>query len=211
MSIDGQWVSARRRSASTRDQLQQARRESEALGEVLDRMWEAVAMVSRNGKVVYANRAATRIFRSAMGVSLSQDGRLVAATSEARATVAKALTQCISPPPVAVPRLAQPPLVLNLQPLPAALQGTFGAVALLFISDPTSKPSDRTAALRSAYGLTNAEARLVQALSEGASLKKIADTHGITYETVRTHIRRILSKTGAKRQAELVRITHALR
>lgn len=200
-----------RRDDDATDQLRQAKRESEALSEVLDRMWEAVAMISRNGKVVYANRAATRIFREAVGVSLSQDGRLLAATSDARATVAKALNHCVAPPPVAVPRLEQPPLVLSLQPLSPALQGTFGAVALLFINDPASKPTDRTAALRSAYGLTKTEARLVQDLSEGMSLKMIADVHQITYETVRTHLRRILSKTGAKRQAELVRITHALR
>lgn len=190
---------------------QRTRREADALAEALDRMWEAVAMISRGGKIVYCNRAASRILTIGVGVSLAADERLVAATSDARTLLARALDQCVPPEPIAVPRLEQPPLVLNVQPLPPRMQGAFGAVAILFINDPLSKPTDRTAALRSAYGLTVMEAKLVQALSEGASLKKIATAYQVTYETVRTHVRRILSKTGAKRQAELVRITHALR
>jgi len=193
------------------NQLERVRRESEALGEALDRIFEAVALISRSGKVVYRNRAAERIFSNAVGVALSPDDRLVAATSDARAELSKALGQCVAPAPIAVPRLEQPPLVLNLQPLPPHMQGAFGAMALLFISDPLAKPTDRTEALRSAYGLTKAEARLVQALSEGVSLKHVASRLQITYETARTHLRRILSKTGARRQSELVRITHALR
>ncbi|HZP13677.1 MAG TPA: helix-turn-helix transcriptional regulator [Nevskiaceae bacterium] len=186
-------------------------REAEALAEALDRMGEAVTMISAVGKVVYCNRAAERILREGVGVSLSPEHRLIAATGDARAMFAAALAHCLPLPAIAVPRLEQPPLVLNLQPLPPELQGAFGAVALLFISDPLSKPMDRTAALRSAYGLTEAEAKLVQTLSEGVPLKKIASANQITYETARTHLRRILAKTGARRQAELVRITHALR
>jgi len=206
MTLNGQ-----ARTDTAQEQLDCVRREMEALGEALDRMWEAVAMVARNGKVVYANRAAAKILEEAVGVSLSPDARLIPATADARASLAKALAQCVPPAPIAVPRLEQPPLVLNVQPLPPETQGAFGAIALLFISDPQLKPNDRTAALQSAYGLTKTEARLVQEISEGSSLKKIATTHNITYETVRTHLRRILSKTGAKRQAELVRIAHALR
>jgi len=204
-------LNGHRQPGDTEDPLTKTRREMEALGEALDRIWEAVALIGRNGKVVYANRAALRIFERASGVSLSRDSHLVPATGDARASIARALAQCVMPAPIPVQRLEQPPLVLSVQPLSAPLQGTFGAVALLFISDPDGKPNDCSAALRSAYGLTHAEARLVQALSEGASLKRIATENQITYETARTHLRRILSKTGAKRQAELVRITHALR
>jgi DNA-binding CsgD family transcriptional regulator len=185
--------------------------EAEALAEALDRIWQAVTMVSANGQVVYRNRVASRILSGGAGVSLSPDDRLIAATAEARAMLANALRIGGAPPPIAVPRAGLPPLVLEVQPLPLRMQGAFGAVALVFISDPLATPTDRTAALRSAYGLTPTEAHLVQSISEGASLKKIASARQITYETVRTHLRRILSKTGARRQAELVRITHALR
>jgi DNA-binding CsgD family transcriptional regulator len=204
-------VNGHRLPDGAEEQLQTTRREADALGETLDRMSEAVAMISRDGKVVYANRAADQMLRSAAGVSLSADARLMPATVSAQAMLNQALTQCEMPAPIAVPRLERPPLVLNVQPLPPSMQGAFGAIAILFLSDPQTKPTDRTEALRLAYGLTKTEAKLVQAISEGASLRKIALEHQISYETVRTHVRRILSKTGAKRQAELVRIAHALR
>jgi DNA-binding CsgD family transcriptional regulator len=155
-------------------------RESEALGEALNQIWEAVAMLSPTWRIVYANRAAAQILHRGAGIALSPDGRLITANRAAREAVGSALSDGITPSPVAVPRSGQPPLVLSLQPLPPALQG-------------------------------NTEARLAQSVSEGTSLKQIAGANHITYETVRTHLRRILSKMGARRQVELVRIAHALR
>ena len=55
-------------------------------------------------------------------------------------------------------------------------------------------------------GFTPAEARLADALAGGASVREAATKLGVTYETARTHLKRLLSKTGARRQAELVRI-----
>lgn len=185
-------------------------RESEALVETLDRIWEAVAMLSPSRRVVLANRAAAHILQQGAGIGMSPDGRLIS-TRVVLEAIARVLGGEVVASTIAVSREGQPPLVLNLHPLPQALAGAFGAVALMFISDPTRKPSDRSAALRSAFGLTNTEARLAQSLSEGASLKQLARTYDITYETVRSHLRRILSKLGVSRQAELVRIAHALR
>src|SRR5581483_3969424 len=184
-------------------------RESEVLLETLDRMWEAVAMLGHSRQIVFANRAAAQILQRGAGIGLSPDGRLIT-TPEASEAVERVLCDKAPPAPVAVPRTDEPPLVLNLHPLPDALKGGFGAVALMFISDPARKPADQSAALRSAFGLTNAEARVAQSLSEGASLKQIAWANHITYETVRSHLRRTLGKVGVRRQAELVRIAHAL-
>jgi DNA-binding CsgD family transcriptional regulator len=182
----------------------------EALSEALDCVWLAVAMISRCGRVVYANHAAALILQRGVGLSMSQDARLRATTHDARALLSRAL-QAMQPASLAVQRLDQPPLILRLQPLSADHNGTLAAAALLFISDPASKPDDCSDALRTCYGLTKTEARVVQSISEGVPLKKIANAHQVTYETARTYVRRILSKTGAKRQAELVRITHSLR
>lgn len=45
---------------------------------------------------------------------------------------------------------------------------------------------------------------LAARLFEGKSLEQVAGELAITYETARTHLRRIFSKTGTSRQAELV-------
>jgi DNA-binding CsgD family transcriptional regulator len=56
------------------------------------------------------------------------------------------------------------------------------------------------------YGLTPAESRLAAKIAEGRSLEQAAVMLNITTETARSYIKRILSKTGVKRQAELVRL-----
>ena len=53
------------------------------------------------------------------------------------------------------------------------------------------------------YKLTRKEAMLAAKLSEGKSVEQAAEELAITYETARTHLRRIFSKTGTSRQAEL--------
>ncbi len=61
-----------------------------------------------------------------------------------------------------------------------------------------------TSALRSTYGLTPAEARLAQQLVNGDALTAIAEKLGLAHNTVRNQLKSIFSKTGTKRQAELV-------
>lgn len=58
--------------------------------------------------------------------------------------------------------------------------------------------------LQRRLGLTLAEARVARRLAAGADLWSIAQQLEITRETVRTHLKRIYSKTGTCRQAELV-------
>ena len=58
--------------------------------------------------------------------------------------------------------------------------------------------------LRRHFGLTPAEARLALHLIAGETLRSAEAKLSITYETARTHLKNIFSKTGTCRQAELV-------
>ena len=58
--------------------------------------------------------------------------------------------------------------------------------------------------LRCHFGLTPAEARLALQLVEGETLRAAAIKLSITYETARTRLKNIFSKTGTCGQAELV-------
>ena len=58
--------------------------------------------------------------------------------------------------------------------------------------------------LRCHFGLTPAEARLALQLVAGDTLRAAAVKLSITYETARTELKNIFSKTGTRRQAELV-------
>jgi DNA-binding CsgD family transcriptional regulator len=54
------------------------------------------------------------------------------------------------------------------------------------------------------FALTPAELRLCNALRRGISLKACAREWGLSYDTLRSQLKRIFLKTGARRQAELV-------
>ena len=56
------------------------------------------------------------------------------------------------------------------------------------------------------HDLTPAETRIMNSLLEHASLPPIAQELGVTIDTVRSQLRAIREKTGARRQAELVRM-----
>jgi DNA-binding CsgD family transcriptional regulator len=58
--------------------------------------------------------------------------------------------------------------------------------------------------LRSAFGLSAAEARLLSLLATGATLRQAAEIVGVSYSTVMSQIKSCFQKTGTHRQAELV-------
>lgn len=78
--------------------------------------------------------------------------------------------------------------------------------AVLFISDPDRTPELPADLLQRCYGLTPAEARLTMVLLEGHSLKEAADCCSVTYNTAKSQLKTIFSKTNVQRQAELIRL-----
>ncbi|RZU40043.1 helix-turn-helix transcriptional regulator [Edaphobacter modestus] len=84
------------------------------------------------------------------------------------------------------------------------------ATALVQFSDPSAIPRSRDAVLRALYGLTPAESRLADVLLEGLEVREAADRLGITVESTRFNLKRILAKTGTHRQAELMRLILSL-
>jgi DNA-binding CsgD family transcriptional regulator len=106
---------------------------------------------------------------------------------------------------LAIPRRDRLPLTVLFAPFRPAREG-FGAaspLAIIFFKDPET-PSVMTMTVRNLFGLTASEAGIAAALTEGASLDGIAGAFGISLNTARNHIKSILAKTGARRQAELV-------
>jgi DNA-binding CsgD family transcriptional regulator len=73
------------------------------------------------------------------------------------------------------------------------------------IVDP-EQHSPSNADLVELFGLSPAEARLAAALMTGKRLAQIAAEFGVRVSTLRTQLRFILKKIGAKRQSDLVRI-----
>ena len=105
---------------------------------------------------------------------------------------------------LSVPRRHRMPLALELSPLrpSACLFEQRGPACLVFIRDPQAPMAvDR---LRDLFGLTRTEGLVAAALGQGHSLEDIASGMNVGLATVRTHLKRLLAKTGTHRQAEAV-------
>jgi DNA-binding CsgD family transcriptional regulator len=80
------------------------------------------------------------------------------------------------------------------------------AAALVLLQDRSHRPTRSIAGLRGRFDLTKTEAALAQSLLDGKRLTDVAAGRHVSIETVRTQLRSLFRKTGATRQADLMRI-----
>ena len=103
-----------------------------------------------------------------------------------------------------VPRRTGPPLTILVSPAP--MHDWFGLgvpVALVLIKDPAA-PAGSAAVLRQLFNLTAREAELALALVEGRTETEFAAMRGISHNTAHAHMKNLMTKTGCRRQSELV-------
>ena len=79
-------------------------------------------------------------------------------------------------------------------------------LALLSLFDPGAVARGEPRALQVTYGLTPAETRLAARISNGRSTDQCASDLGVKVSTVRAQLHSIYVKTGARNQADLVRL-----
>lgn len=104
---------------------------------------------------------------------------------------------------------ADPPIWLHVSlVVPGAALGVFGerpqALATLF--DPQHVQPLDPFALANMFGLTPTEAKVAARMADGLTAEQIGQTHGTTVHTVRTQMREVITKLGAKRATDVVRL-----
>lgn len=77
---------------------------------------------------------------------------------------------------------------------------------LLYVRDAVNKSTVSSTVAKELFDFTPAETALALELANGFSLEDAAEKLGIMRNTARAHLRAIFSKTGVRRQAELVRV-----
>jgi DNA-binding CsgD family transcriptional regulator/PAS domain-containing protein len=182
---------------------------------VLDRFPTGIVVVNSDAKVIFANRAAAAILRRGDGL-MSRDGLRAAShqeTAKLRNAIAAVSIQRDSgiPKPEMVVRIYRPSGSRAFEvlacPLPSRSSlSSGGAAAALFITDPEEGATLNGRALHQLFGLAPAEIRLCIALVKGKSVEEYAHEAAISSNTARTYVKRIYSKTGVRRQTELVRL-----
>ncbi len=107
--------------------------------------------------------------------------------------------------PIMIHRAEKPPVVLRVLPIDGAARNVFlGARALLTFSNLRPYSGPEPSLIAQAFGLTQAESRLVSLIAAGYSVDDVAKRLRITRETARNHLKAAFSKTGTHRQSELV-------
>lgn len=82
--------------------------------------------------------------------------------------------------------------------------------AVIVVHHDTGRMGRTGELLQKCFGLSPAEVRVVEALQGGGTLSEIAVELGVAHSTVRSQLRSIFEKTGARRQTDLIRFVLGL-
>jgi DNA-binding CsgD family transcriptional regulator len=181
--------------------------------EALNMVSAGVVLLGARGEIILMNRAASALILEKNGLLVTREGLRAELPSESTLLVG-AIEQALLTSNgrglsvggiVLVSRRRQPHLQLLVSPVHMAM-GLSKTSAVVFIDAPRSRRRPAEAVLRTIYGFTPAECRVALLLSDGQPPQEIARLIGVTNHTVRSQIKSIFSKTGVRRQAELVRL-----
>jgi DNA-binding CsgD family transcriptional regulator len=184
---------------------------------VLDGISAGIFLVDGAARIIHANTggrdllAAGDILRSVLGRLVARDPQVNKALHDAFGAAGHGDT-AIGVQGVAMPLIAGDGERHMAHALPLTSGGrrrtrtAVAATAALFVHKAAMAVPSRPEAIAKAYGLTPTELRVLLALVEAGSGPGIAEALGIGDSTVKTHLGRLFQKTGAKHQADLVRL-----
>lgn len=191
--------------------------EAAALADTLDGLAAGMFLVDATGRVVHANAAGHRMIEEGLVVRVAA-GRITATDAQADRALqdtfaaADAGDDAVGEKGIAVP-LPVPDRdrhVAHILPLTSAQRrraGTaYSAVAAMFVQTSALDGPSPMEAMARQFNLTNAELRVMLAIVNVGGVPEVAEALGIGEGTVRTHLYRLFTKTGATRQADLVKI-----
>ena len=96
--------------------------------------------------------------------------------------------------------------VVMLQRLEKTAFGISAPGVAMFIFESKRDNDSSSAEVARIFGLTKTEARLTLAIVNGMTAAEYSEKYGISINTAYSQIKEVLAKTGARRQAELVKL-----
>lgn len=179
--------------------------------EHLDRYTNALFLTDAKASIMYANSAGVNLVAREDGIRI-EGNRLILHSRQHDTSFRKAVQEMSAGRGPRLLRFAAPsrsrPLPYRMILISASdssalpLGGNMPAITLLVIDPMSVEPNPE--ALSEPFLLTPTEARVACKLAIGWSLEEIASDSGTSLQTVRTHVKRLLSKTGTVRQGELI-------
>ena len=195
--------------------IDQKAREAATLADVLDSLSAGVFLIDANGRIVRAN-AAGRGILGADDFLRSIGGRLVARDTKINRTLQDIFADRgdleIGSKGIALPLTAREGEchVAHVLPLAAGARRRAGApstvAAAVFVCRATLATPSSPDVIRWAYQLTPTELRVLLAIVNIGGIPEVATALGVADTTIKTHVGRLFDKTGAGRQADLVKL-----
>jgi DNA-binding CsgD family transcriptional regulator/PAS domain-containing protein len=190
----------------------------QAVMAVLDRFHIGVFILSPKGDVILRNREADRILDLKDGLSLDRSGQPLPARETERSALRDAILKAAATAGaegdraetvLVLPRRSLgDPFLVEVAPIRGRgveLDRGFSG-AMMFVIDPMRTDVVSTEGMQALYNLTGAESDICRLIIEGLGTGDVADARNTGRETVRTHVKRLLDKTGTKNRAQLVRL-----
>ena len=195
---------------------------SESLGnlyaDAVNRLSIATLVLDESGSVLQLNDVARELLSHADGLKLV-GSRLEASYPSDNRELHKLIKDALVSKDAAHPQEAREALSIArpsgevslgvvVESIPGAewAEGRGQPAVMVYIRDAVGKSRVDNRVARELFNFTPAETALALQLANGLSLEEAAENLGIMRNTARAHLRAIFSKTGVRRQAELVRI-----
>lgn len=186
--------------------------------EYLAQSGTGIVLLTEDGRVTFVNRVAERTLTDPV-FSQGGTGEIRLADPALQGRLEGLVNSCITlarrpgvmPGGVmSAPRTGAPPIGIMVLPYRNHTGLRTGLAtasrAVLVIYDPLHPRLEPPAILRELYGLTDSEVQVCWRLVNGESVEEIAAAQAVSRETVRSQLKRVFTKTGTSRQAELVRL-----
>jgi DNA-binding CsgD family transcriptional regulator/PAS domain-containing protein len=188
-----------------------------SLADTLDGLSAAMCAVNADGRIVHANAACHVLLDAGDFLSVA-GGRIVASDPKIDQAFRELFAAAGSgDAAVGIRGIALPLMapdgsryVAHVLPLTSGARRLAGiaysATAALFICKVATDAPAAPEVIARAYDLTPTELRVLLAIVEVGGVPESAVALGIAESTVKTHLRNLFVKTGARRQADLVKI-----
>jgi len=102
-------------------------------------------------------------------------------------------------------------MVAHVIPIRLSARDIFLRCAAALVLTPVTAPQAPPVELvQSLFDLTPAEAQVARSLAAGETVDSIASVQGVSQNTIRSHVRSVLEKTGCNRQVDVVSLLTAI-
>lgn len=179
--------------------------EHHLLLEAMDRLSTGLLLVNENLKVYYKNRTAGKLFHEHKNLKL-KDGYLTCIEPELTASLQRIILDGVDR--TLTMGEATQPLHILITPL-KEFSSNYGQnlpISILFLYSGLDYAMLVEDILRSLYHMSRTEAKVTARLVKTPYLEEVAASLGITYNTARTHLKRIYKKTQTNRLSSLIHL-----